>query len=102
MVRPDDDDGVVRQTKLLQGFHHAPDLGIDERHGRIISLLGGQTGLDRQVVIGNWAVVSERCGGDVIAVALGCIGIFDLGHRKQLEIFLGRNVRCMRAEEANA
>ena len=100
VIAPEDNDGVVGEREAVEFVEHASHLGIDERDAGIVSLEGFAAVQFVEVVVGDGVVVGEGGSGNVVAVAVGCVGEADLFERIHLEVFLRGNKGGVGAKES--
>lgn len=93
VIGPEDDDGILSKAETVEFGEHATDLGIDEGDA-------GEVGLEAfeevglfDIVIRDGVIVSESGGGNIVAVAIGCVGKAELFDWVEVEIFLGCDER---------
>ena len=68
MVTPENDNGIVRQTELIEGVKHSANLGVDKGYACIIRLHCLEAGQFIQAVVGNRTVMGKGSGGDIFPV----------------------------------
>ena len=102
VVAPKDDDGVVGQLEFIQCGHQSADLRVDKRDGRVVGLQRLAQCEFIQIIMRHGAVMCKGGRGYVVSIALGRVRQAHVLERIHREIFFGRHIRRVRAEETNA
>ena len=107
MVAPEDDDGVVRQSLLLERVQHEADLGVHIADGGIVAVTeASREGVADLALIGDVGValefavgVTDEARGPGRKFLVG--GHVDLGRIIEVPVFLGRHEREVRLGHAD-
>ena len=100
VIAPQHHHGRGPEVQLIHRLQQHADLGIDEAHAGEVGLKRLAEDLGRVAVVRHGDVVRDGGGRDVAGVFLGHLRELDAIQRLGIEVGLGRDVRCVRAEKA--
>ena len=100
VIAMEDDDGLVSQAEAVQGIDHLADLGIHEGGAGKVALFGLVAQLIGELVL-IFLVAHVGRRGHAFLIFAGSLGQLDLVERVHVEVLLGRDIRGVRAVEAD-